>query len=439
MLSLRYFFRLILAFFDRFKTILLIALIFGIFTFFVLRNIFERTLVSNELIGVTGKYTTSTLPTSILSMISNGLTVLNEDGSVSPSIAKNWETPDRGKTWIFKIDNNILWHDGKKIKSSDLTFNYTDVSVSYPADDVVEFKLQNSYSAFPYIVSKPLFKKGLLGVSDWKVKTLKLSGNFIERITLVNSENKKITYRFFPSEERTKLAFKLGQVNTIKDIPDKSDFASWKRINVEEKINSGEYAGVFFNTQDKILAEKTIRQALSYAIDKRVYGDNRAISPISPNSWAYNSQIKTYSYDPEKAKNIISQFKKDSKTDELEINLLTYPNLLSTAEKISKEWGDVGVKVNIQSVNSEPTDYQALLAVFDAPDDPDQYSMWHSTQEITNLTKYQNPRIDKLLEDGRSEIDINTRKKIYLDFQRFLVEDAPVAFLFFPKTYTISR
>jgi peptide/nickel transport system substrate-binding protein len=79
------------------------------------------------------------------------------------------------------------------------------------------------------------------------------------------------------------------------------------------------------------------------------------------------------------------------------------------------------------------------LAIFDTPEDPDQYSIWHSTQKATNITHYENPRIDKLLEDGRSQINTEERKKTYLDFQRFLVEDAPAAFLFYPDTYSISR
>jgi peptide/nickel transport system substrate-binding protein len=93
----------------------------------------------------------------------------------------------------------------------------------------------------------------------------------------------------------------------------------------------------------------------------------------------------------------------------------------------------------LQVISQIPSDYQAFLAIFDIPDDPDQYSMWHSTQTATNITHYQNPRIDKLLEDGRSEINIDARKKIYFDFQRFLVEDSPAAFLYYPTTYSIGR
>ena len=106
---------------------------------------------------------------------------------------------------------------------------------------------------------------------------------------------------------------------------------------------------------------------------------------------------------------------------------------------IAKDWEKVGIKVNLQVISQIPSDYQAFLAIFDIPDDPDQYSMWHSTQTATNITRYQDPRIDKLLEDGRSEINIDARKRIYFDFQRFLVEDSPAVFLYYPTIYTIGR
>jgi len=43
------------------------------------------------------------------------------------------------------------------------------------------------------------------------------------------------------------------------------------------------------------------------------------------------------------------------------------------------------------------------------------------------------------LEDGRKVYDTEERKKIYQDFQKYLVEEAPAVFLFYPELYTISR
>ena len=397
-------------------------------------------------IGLTGRYSTNNLPNNILEMIGDGLTQLDKSGNVEPNLASSWETPDKGKTWIFKLKNNISWQDGEKVISSGVSYQFSDVTIEYPDKSTIVFKLQNPYSAFPSVVSRPTFKKGLLGTGSWEVKKLSLSGSFVDQINLerkvgdtVQDGASKIQYKFYPTEERTKLAFEMGEINRLEEIIDPSPISHWPKVKIDKNINTGEYVAIFFNTQDKLLSEKNIRQALSYAIKKDSLGDLRAISPISIDSWAYNPQVKPYNYDPEKAKGIIDDYKKSAKIDEVSINLATSPILLASSEKIAKDWEAIGIKVNLQVMSSVPSEYQALLAIFDIPDDPDQYSIWHSTQTATNITKYQNPRIDKLLEDGRSQIALEDRKRTYLDFQRFLVEDSPAVFLYYPTTYTISK
>ena len=125
--------------------------------------------------------------------------------------------------------------------------------------------------------------------------------------------------------------------------------------------------------------------------------------------------------------------------NDLSINIATIPVLLGQAEKIAANWRDLGIAVNVQVVSSVPDSFDTFLAVLDIPQDPDQYSLWHSSQDVTNISNYKNPRIDKLLEDGRTVTNLSERKKIYLDFQRFLIEDSPAAFLYHPISYTIVR
>ena len=388
---------------------------------------------------MTGRYTLSTLPSSILNMIGNGLTKLDANGNVEPDLASSWETPDKGKTWTFILKNNINWQDGKKVDSSGITYQFSDVTIERPDEKTITFKLQDPYSAFPSVVSRPTFKSGLLGTGQYRVTDLSLNGTVVEQISMKGKSGGTIIYKFYPTEERTKLALQLGQVGQVTDVLDPSPFDSWPKMKIGERPNTGQYVGVFFNTQDNLFKDKSIRQALSYAINKDMLGGKRAIGPISVDSWAFNPQVKPYDYDPAKGKAIIDEYKKSANVTDVSINLSITPVLLKQAEIIAKDWEAVGIKVNLRVISQIPSDYQAFLAIFDIPDDPDQYSMWHSTQMATNVTRYQNPRIDKLLEDGRSEINIDARKKIYFDFQRFLVEDSPAAFLYYPMTYTIGK
>lgn len=409
----------------------------GIIFFFLLRFLVPNLNFTKPVrIGETGRYTASTLPNSLLKLIGSGLTKLDENGYAVPDLASSWETTDKGKTWIFTLKDGVVWQDGEKVTSKTINYQFSDVTIERPNDKTIVFKLQNAYSAFPSVVSKPTFKSGLMGTGEWKVDNISLNGSNVEKIELSSVTNGRIIYKFYPTEEQTKIAFELGQVDRIEDLFSVSPFDTWNKIKISELPDAGEFAAVFFNTQSM---EKTIRQALSYAIDKNKLGGTRAISPISIDSWAYNPQVKPYDYDQEKAKQMIDDYKKTNKLNEIAVTLTTSSLLLDKAEIIADEWQQVGVNVNLQVISTIPSDFQAFLAILDIPEDPDQYSLWHSTQTTTNITHYSSPRIDKLLEDGRSEIDLESRKKIYLDFQRFLVEDSPAAFLYYPTTYTVSR
>jgi len=440
MLNLRYISRLIGAFFRRFKFLIFIGIGVGVIFFFVLVFLVPA-FSANETtrIGLTGRYTVANLPVSILNQVSGGLTKLDTDGSVVPNLASSWETTDAGKTWTFNLKDNLYWQDGSKVTSKTVNYQFSDVDIERPDDKTIIFKLQNPYSAFPAVVSKPTFKSGLLGIGEWKVSKISLNGSIVEEISLTSKTEGKIVYKFYPTEDRTKVAFELGQVDKIAELFSLSPFDTWPKVKITSGIDSGEFVAVFFNTQDNILTEKNLRQALSYAIDKDILGGVRTISPIPIDSWAYNPQVKPYDFDATKAKQMVTEYKETNKMTELTINLSTSPVLLDQAEMIAENWKAVGVNVNVQVVSTVPTDYQAFLAIFDIPDDPDQYSIWHSTQTSSNITRYQNPRNDKLLEDGRSEINLESRRSIYLDFQRFLVEDSPAAFLYYPTTYTVSR
>jgi len=439
MRNLRYISRLIWAFLTRFKAIIGIGIILGIIIFLIIDLVFPVFLSSDtQRIGVAGRFNVNTLPANILNKISSGLTKLDDAGNVLPDLAESWSTPDNGKTWVFKLKKDVVWQDGTNLLSKDVNYQFSDATIAHPDDQTVVFGLQNPYSAFPTVVVKPIFKAGLLGTNEWKVKHLNIVSDFVNQITLEDKNKNKIVYKFYPNEENVKLAFQLGQIDSVVELFDPSPLDKWPKAKVITNTNKGEFVAVFFNTTDKLLADKTLRQALSYATKKDNLGEERAIGPVSSTSWAFNPQVKQYNYDPAKAKTMIDSLSTEMKSD-LSITLTTSPLLLSKAELIQKDWEAVGIKARVQVVSNIPSNYQAMVAIFDVPDDPDQYSMWHSTQTQTNITHYSNPRIDKLLEDGRTSLDPLQRKQIYYDFQRFLLEDIPTLFLYYPTIYTINR
>ena len=272
-----------------------------------------------------------------------------------------------------------------------------------------------------------------------------LVGSYIQELELIKTTEEKsllkrpekIRYRFYPTSDMLKLAYKLGEIDMIENILDITPFEKWKTAVISPIIDRNKVVTLFFNTQSENLSEKSLRQALNYAIDKKFFGE-RAVSPISSKSWAFNPQVKKYEFDMERAKEIIEEFPED-KIDQTEIKLVSAPGLLSVAEVISDNWEQLGINTHIQVSSVIPQEFDAFLTILEISPDPDQYPIWHSTQESTNIAKYKSQRIDKLLEDGRVLLDVEERRKIYLDFQRFLMEELPAAILYYPVYYTVER
>lgn len=422
------------AFGKKYFKIIILGLILGISVFFFYPR-FERFLPKPKKtikVGLIGRYTMDSLPLSILGKLSRGLVKINLDGSASPDLAEKWEVKEEGKVYLFYLKEGVFWNDGAPLKAEDIHYNLKEVEVKAKDDKTLELRLQEPFSPFPVILNQPVFKKGLLGVGKYKVTSIKSSGKFIQSIKL-ESEDAHLVYKFYPTEKAAILGFKLGEIDELVNISNLSDLENWPQIRIVPKICQGQFVAIFYNTKGGQLSQKTLRQALTYALVKPE-DKSRTLGPLNPNSWAYNSQTKPYHRDIQKAKKLLGE----SKLQEVNIELTSTFSQLSSAEKIKKSWEELGVKTTIRVVSTLPENFQAFLVSQKIPSDPDQYTLWHSTQN-TNITGYNNPKVDKLLEDARKIPDQEERKVKYLDFQRFLVEDAPAAFLFHPTVYTISR
>lgn len=434
----RYYLRLIQAFWYKQRRIIVLTFAITLISiYFLPRLISVSFLGRQQKIGLVGRYNLSNLPYEITSLISYGLTIPLPDGSIEPGLAQSWEVREDGKIYIFAIKEDVYWHDGTKVVAKDINYNFSDVSVTVLDDHHIKFELKEPFSPFPVVVSRPIFKKNLVGLSDYRAKSIERSGQYIRKLVLVPTERQNksnLVFHFYPNEEAAKTGYKLGEVDFLEDILSPDELENWSNTKIEKAVKYDRYTAIFFNTQIEKLADKPTRQALAYAVDKR--WEPRALSSYNPNSWAFNSAIKPYELDLENAKSLIGQTETEISIEK--ITLSTIPSMLNIAEKIKSDWEQLGIETEIQLIHSPSEEFEALLVSQQIPRDPDQYVLWHSTQ-ATNLSKYKSPKLDKLLEDGRKTLNQDERKKIYLDFQRFLVEDSPAVFLFYPTVYSISR
>ena len=442
--KIRFYHHIIQAFWQKRKKLIIFGFACGVISFFIAYSLFNLRLKKVEKIGLVGKYTLNEIPLEIQTLISDGLTTIDESGTPKPSLAASWEVKNEGKEYLFTLKDNLFWQDNKVVVASDINIKFSDVAAVAIDQKTIKFMLKEPFSPFPIVVSRPVLKKGFLGTGEYKIEDIKRNGQTIERLILKPAKDKnkpQKIFRFYPTEETARIGFKLGEVDFLEEIIRPEDLLNWKKVNVSPEIKTNRFVAIFFNTNNPSLGEKSIRQGLAYAIKKD--WPSRAINSFNPSSWAYNKEVKPYDYNLENAKRLLENKNNNLGTNQNkqslgEIELATFSSLLPIAEQIKKDWEEIGITTKIKVINSLYEDYQALLATQEIPADPDQYLFWHSTQE-TNISHYKSPKIDILLEDGRKIFDQEKRKPIYQDFQRFLVEDSPAIFLFHPTVYNISR
>lgn len=392
-----------------------------------------------ERIGIVGEFTPSTLPNPIQNLISTGLTTITQDGSVHPGLSSWWEASESGKQYIFHLRTDAVWHNGKPVTAEDVNYNIKNVSITPVNAQTVKMVLESPYSPLPALVAKPIFRDGLIGFGTHKVDRLQLKGDKVRLLRLTPVEKQDThpvkEYIFYQTETAAQIGYKLGEIDILEDIANPSEFVSWKNTQLSENIKYNRIVTVFFNTKDQLLSEKSVRQALAYAMPE--FPEIQAISPISKLSWAFSEKVKVYDANPSQAEKLLNTVKISS--DSAHLTLVTFAPYLDTAQAIANNWTRLGINTEVKVENTVPSGFQAVLTAIDVPPDPDQYPYWHSTQTQTNISSYVNPKIDKLLEDGRQVMDPETRKSTYADFARRLVDDAPAVFLYYAKTYTILR
>ncbi len=436
--KIRFKFELIYYYLKRNWLFVLLGLVTGFLLInfrFQLLALYRRINPQIQKIGIEGQYTVYTLPQSISEKFSYGLTTNSESGKpdLSP-IVSNLDIRQDNTQYIFTLNPNIYWHSGRKLAAQDITYKIPGLSIEAVSNEQLIITTEKPYAPILSTLSQPLIKKNFNGLGTYRVHKYDYQDGYLKSLHL-KSDKDDLKYYFYQNENDLLNAFKIGEVDQIQLSYVPENFNEWPNITINKNINTSEkYLAIFINT-DKF-SNKQLRQALAYATPKTSELNERALSPISPLSWAYNSDVKDYSFNSQKAKEFFEKNKIES------INLVYNDRrLLTIAENIKNTWQDtLNIKVTTNVTTQVDTEnFDTILAYGSIPTDPDQYLFWHSTQNKTNLTKLNNPRIDKLLEEGRQTFDQQERKNIYQEFQKNLLEECPVIFLKYPIIYTISR
>ncbi len=439
-------FWLIRAYLKQWGKIIFVSFLVGLGFFFLLKQFLFSALVSltsenRQVIGLVGSYTVNSIPSGILDHLSEGLTIVGDNGVALPGLGTSWKILDNGKTYQFTLKKGVYFTDGTPFTSKEIQLSYSDVTIQRPNPNEILFHLKENYAPFLLTLSKPIFRTNFIGIGPYVLKSITLNGSFIETMVLRTKDGSTTRiYQFYPTQDAVKLAFALGEISSAVGLTDTvfnhTSFDRFPNAQITKSINHNVLVTLFYNTQDKDLSDKKIRDGLSYAIPDTFAQGQRAYSPISPLSYAY-SNTTIHMQDTEHALVLLDGAGGVKNLPEFTIHTLS--KYMLAAKIVQNAWDKIGVKTKIVVVQDIPQHFQIFLGDFTVSKDPDQYTLWHSYQS-NNITNFNSDkRIDKLLEDGRQTVDIAQRAKIYTDFQKYLLDEQPATFLYFPYSYTIKR
>ncbi|MGE5673159.1 MAG: ABC transporter substrate-binding protein [Mycobacterium leprae] len=222
----------------------------------------------------------------------------------------------------------------------------------------------------------------------------------------------------------------------------------------------------FFNTAKGPTADKNIRQALAYGVDRNAIIHNllkdqggTMYTPIHPLQWAYSDDVAKYDYNPQKAGQILDadgwmmgsdgyRYKDGKK---LTVHLM-YPNTgnpvrIATAPVVQQMEKKIGIDIVLDGYDFgtvsqklfDEQDYETSFMGWSVNVDPDQTGMWDKASTVlsgNNPTGWWTPESERLLMAGRSTNDIMERADIYAQWQKLWSEDCP-SFIFYAKNTNI--
>ncbi len=451
-------------------------------------------------------------------LIFSGLVRFDDRGNPQPDLGETWGISLDGKQYNFKLRDNLTWQDGQPLTAEDVAFTvdlmrnpafpipddirnlWNNVQVTAFDDTHIQFLLPEPFAPFMDYLTFGIVPKHLLGDMDPQAIldapfNLQPVGSGPYQFGDLISENDQVTgvvlnawdgyyagrpfldqvvFHYYPSSQAAYEDYKQGNLLGISFVDNGilPDVLKDPTLDVYSSrlprlslvlLNLDNSSAPFFQDQ-------ALRQALMEGINRPLiidqYLGGQAIvanGPILPGSWAYNENLPTVAYDPDKA---VADLKaagytipaaggqvrsKDGVALEFELVHPDIPPYTQIAESIRDNLSMLGVQVTLTAVPYDqlvndylsPRNYQAALVDLNLTHspDPDPYPFWHQA-EITggqNYSKWDDRRASEYLEQARVSISQAQRERLYRNFQNLFADAMPALPLYFPiYNYAVS-
>jgi peptide/nickel transport system substrate-binding protein len=344
----------------------------------------------------------------VAGLVYNGLVKYDGDLNLVGDLAESWTISPDGLTITFKLRKGVKWQDGAPFTAQDVLFTYhlmvdpktptaygEDYKQVKKAVALDDYTFQVTY-AQPFapalgswglailpkhlLVGHDITKSSLarhpIGTGPFKFREWRTGDKIILSYNPDYFEGRPYLngyiFRVVPDMATMFLELKAGNVDRMGLTPlqykRQTDYAKFQRLFNKFKYGSFSYTYLGYNLEDQRFADRRVRQALTYAINKKEIVDGvllglgeEATGPYKPGTWFSNPNVPKFDYNPEKAKALLAEagwrpdahgiLEKDGKPFEFTI-LTNQGNDLRvrTAEIIQRRLKDVGILVKIRTV-----------------------------------------------------------------------------------------
>lgn len=446
---------------------------------------------------------------AVNSLVSEGLTRQGKDGTPEPGLAEKWDVSEDGLTWTFHLRENIKWSSGEPVTADDFKFAWLrvlepataseyaymlhyikggqaynegkgkkeDVGINVIDSRTLEVKLERPTAYFASLAASPTYapirekffdEKGknfaleadaMEYSGPYKIKNWKHDSNFImvKNENYWNKDHIKIdeVEMVLVADSTAELnAFNNGEIELIRLTAEQ-----YKRYEKDPRVNVFRNNSVWYleyNMENKFLANKKIRQALTLAVDKEemantiVKGTGEAAYGIVPTG--FPGESKTFreengdsypKYNPEEAKRLYKEGLAELGVTELpELSLII--NEAGNNKKIA-EYVQEKIRTNLgANIRIEPIPFKERMARLQQKDfeialsgwgsdyaDPMTYIDLFVTNGGNNHSSYSNPKYDELIKTANNSSDNKVRMQAMRDAEKILGDDMPVGVMLY--------
>tara|TARA_R110002124_G_scaffold2112_7_gene14053 strand:- start:7054 stop:8700 length:1647 start_codon:yes stop_codon:yes gene_type:complete len=219
-----------------------------------------------------------------------------------------------------------------------------------------------------------------------------------------------------------------------------------------------EYLAFFMETNVNEIQAIKIRKAINIGFDRSkmmTYLRNGIGIPANggfiPKGLPGFDDSIGFSYQPELAKQLVSEFKSETGNENPEVTLTTTSNYLSFCEFIQRELQKTGLNVNVDVIPPSSLkdakangqlDFFRASWVADYPDAENYLSLYYSKNFAPNgpnYTHFRSEEFDNMYDAAYLETNPNLRAQLYTKMDSLVMASAPIVPLFYDEVVRFTR